>query len=146
MDVKQTLDGTSVRVIAHLARVFDTRLGDERMTLAQFRLLSFLAEREWAASVLADRLAVSRPSVTALVDGLVERGWVERQESPEDRRRVLHHLTDDGRARLSSASVVLSASLDELTAELDPDERARAREGLALLGTAMVRRHEATHG
>ena len=68
------------------------------MSLPQFRLLAFLSEGEWAASAVADWLAVSRPSVTALVDGLVERGWVERRESPDDRRRVLHHITA-GRSR-----------------------------------------------
>lgn len=113
------------------------------MSLAQYRVLAFLAEGQWAASVLADRLAVSRPSVTALVDGLVERGWVERHENPTDRRRVMHHLTASGRDRLDAATSSLQASLDELLGYLEDAEAARAREGLALVGAAMVRRREA---
>lgn len=136
----------SIRVIAHLAKQFEQCLADDGLTLAQYRMLSFLAEGEWAASVLADRLAVSRPSVTALVDGLVERGWVERAESPDDRRRVLHRLTRPGRARLDEAAVALDQSLEELLAHLDDDERHRARDGLALVGTAMLRRREAVVG
>lgn len=126
-------------MIARLARVFEHRLSDESMSLPQFRLLSFLSEGEWAASVLAEWLEVSRPSVTALVDGLVERGWVERRESPDDRRRVLHQITDVGRRELAAASDALVGALDDLFVHLAPDERARADEGLDAIADALQR-------
>lgn len=137
------LNQSSVRVIAHLARRFESRLGEDGISLPQYRVLSFLSEGEWAASALADHLAVSRPSVTAVVDGLVEREWVERRESPDDRRRVIHHLTAAGVERLASASAALGESVDDLFGQLDPGERARAEDGLALLGVAMLRRRDA---
>lgn len=133
----------SVRVIARLARIFETRLADEPMTLPQFRVLAFLSEGEWAASALADWLAVSRPSITALVDGLVERGWVERRESPDDRRRVLHQITPAGVEVLATSSSHLADTLDALLDHLDDTERARAVDGLAQLSVAMRRHREA---
>lgn len=133
----------AVRVVARLGRVFEKRLADEGMTLPQFRVLSFLSEGEWAASKVADWLAVSRPSLTSLVDGLVEQGWVERKESPTDRRSVLHHLTPSGRDRLAEATDVLAGTLGGLLDHLEDDERARAEDGLALVHTAMRRHHEA---
>ncbi len=133
----------AVGVIARLSRVFETRLGAESMSLPQFRLLAFLSEGEWAASALADWLAVTRPSITALVDGLVERDWVERRESPDDRRRVLHQITPAGQAALASASGCLDETLDSLLDHLDADERARALDGLDQLGVAMRRFREA---
>jgi len=133
----------AVRVIARLARVFETRLGEESMSLPQFRVLAFLSEGEWAASALADWLAVSRPSITAIVDTLVERGWVERHDSPTDRRRVLHHLTADGRAALASSTATLDETLGTLLDHLDAGERARALDGLDQLGVAMRRNREA---
>ncbi len=133
----------AVRVVARLARVFEKRLAEDGMTLPQFRVLSFLSEGEWAASKVADWLAVSRPSLTSLVDGLVEQGWVERKESPTDRRSVLHHLTPSGHERLQQATGLLAGGLDGLLDHLDDDERARAEDGLALLHTAMRRHHEA---
>lgn len=138
-----TPGGQAVRTIARLARVFETRLADDAMTLPQFRLLAFLAEGERAASVLADWLAVSRPSVTALVDGLVERGWVERRPSPIDRRRVLHQITAAGSQVLDHSGAHLEESLDVLFGHLDDDERNRALEGLEQLSVAMVRHREA---
>lgn len=131
---------SAVRAVARLGRVFEKRLADEGMTLPQFRVLSFLSEGEWAASKVADWLAVSRPSLTSLVDGLVEQGWVERKESPTDRRSVLHHLTPAGRRKLGEATDALAGTLGGLLDHLDADERARAEDGLALVHTAM-RRH-----
>lgn len=130
---------SAVLAVARLGRVFEKRLADDGMTLPQFRVLSFLSEGEWAASKVADWLAVSRPSLTSLVDGLVERGWVERKESPTDRRCVLHHLTPSGRDRLAEATDLLAGALDGLLEHLDDDERARAEEGLALVHTATRR-------
>jgi long-chain acyl-CoA synthetase len=131
-----------VRVIARLARIFESRLGEESMTLPQFRVLAFLSEGEGAASALADWLSVSRPSVTTLVDGLVEKGWVVRATCADDRRRVLHHLTDAGRARVETAGDHLGEALDDLLGHLDDEERTRAVEGLELLGEAMRRSRE----
>lgn len=132
-----------VRAVTRLGRVFEKHLPEAGMSLPQFRVLAFLSEGECAASKVAEWLAVSRPSVTAIVDGLVEQGWVERREHPTDRRSVLHRLTDPGRARLEHATDVLAETLDALLVHLDDDERARAEDGLALLQTAM-RRHDET--
>ncbi len=134
-----------VRVIARLARVFETRLTSASVTLPQFRVLAFLSEGEWAASVLAERLEVSRPSVTALVDGLVERGWVERRESPDDRRRVLHQITDEGRSVLSSSTRHLTDALDGLFDHLGPSERADALAGLDAIGASLQRHRAERH-
>lgn len=135
-----SLNDEGVLAVAHLARHLEKALGDEGITLAQYRVLAFLSHGEWAASKLAERLVVSRPSVTALVDGLVEQGWVERKASETDRRSVLHELTGAGRRRLEQATAVLAAGLGGLLDHLHDDERARAEDGLALLHVA-VRRH-----
>jgi DNA-binding MarR family transcriptional regulator len=131
---------SAVRAVARLGRVFEKRLAEDGMTLPQFRVLSFLSEGEWAASKVADWLAVSRPSLTSLVDGLVDQGWVERTACPTDRRSVLHRLTPAGRSRLAEATDQLGGALDGLLDHLDADERARAEDGLALVHAAM-RRH-----
>jgi MarR family transcriptional regulator for hemolysin len=45
---------------------------------------------------LGDRLGVTRPNVTKLVDGLERAGLVERLPHPGDRRMVQAHLTSRG--------------------------------------------------
>ncbi len=49
---------------------------------------------------LADRLLVSRPSMTGLLDTLQAKGLIRRTPHPDDGRRVLVALTDDARALL----------------------------------------------
>ena len=46
---------------------------------------------------LAGRLRLEKSSVSRLVDQLVRRGWVVRDQAPETRRSVALALTDQGR-------------------------------------------------
>jgi len=84
-------------VLARLARQVEVGLATVDLSLAQYRFLALLAEGSSAASALASGLTVSRPSVTAVADGLVSRGLVERRADGDDRRVVGHTLTAKGR-------------------------------------------------
>lgn len=55
-------------------------------------------------SELSDLLAVSPSGVTRLVERLVRRGWVAREQPPDNRRVVHAVLTDDGRRVLAATS------------------------------------------
>ena len=104
------------RVIARLARQVELAAATVELSLAQYRVLSLLAEGNEAASALADKLAVSRPSVTGVVDGLVARRLVERDHDVDDRRRVGHALTTEGRRVLVSADAEVERRLGEIAA------------------------------
>ncbi|HVA44270.1 MAG TPA: MarR family transcriptional regulator [Acidimicrobiales bacterium] len=120
------------RVAARLARQVDVGLAQVDLSLPQYRILMFLAEGAVAASALADNLAVSRPSVTAVVDGLVARGLVERRHDEGDRRRVGHTLTAEGRRVLDQADAAVDARLAEIARFLtNEQDAATAFEGLA---------------
>lgn len=125
------------RAAARLARVVDRALGAADLTLPQYRLLLFLTEGTAAAGVLAGRLAVSRPAVTELVDGLVARGFVDRSSVAGDRRRVDHLLTPTGEAALDRADAAVEAALGALADRLPLNKRRRAVEGLELWGHAI---------
>jgi DNA-binding MarR family transcriptional regulator len=62
-------------------------------------VLSILADSETSVSPnhIADRLIISRASVTSLLDSLEKRDYVKRQPHPSDRRMLLVELTDSGR-------------------------------------------------
>jgi DNA-binding MarR family transcriptional regulator len=57
--------------------------------------------------------------VTAVIDGLVVRGLVERQADPDDRRRLTLLLTREGKRVLAAADVAGEARLDEIGGFLD---------------------------
>jgi long-chain acyl-CoA synthetase len=104
------------RVIAWLSRRVETTLSELDVTLPQYRVLMLLEGKPEGASVVADELAVTRPTVTAIIDGLVGRGLVDRASDPSDRRRVRLLMTAEGRDVLAKADAVVE---DRLTTMLD---------------------------
>jgi DNA-binding MarR family transcriptional regulator len=54
-------------------------------------------------SDVAEHIGLSLPAMSTLVDGLVSRGLMVREENQEDRRRMTLSLTRRGRAKLDSA-------------------------------------------
>ena len=127
------------RVAARLAKQVERALNELDLSLAQFRLLANLSEGPSAASALAERLIVSRPSVTALADGLVERGLVDRRQAPGDRRSVIHVLTDKGLLVVTEADEAIDRRLAAVAAELGEGEQKRAFAGLQAWEKALDR-------
>ena len=67
------------------------------LTMAQLKVLFYLFTADATSmSELARTLGVALPSVTSVVDRLVERGLVGRRQDPADRRMVLAELTEEG--------------------------------------------------
>lgn len=70
--------------------------GSQDLTPGQFFALSHLAKQQLRISELAERMSVTRPTMTAMVDALVRRHYLERVSDPEDRRSVRLILTPEG--------------------------------------------------
>ena len=90
-------------------------------------------------------LTVSRPSVTTVADGLVARGLVERVHDTQDRRRVNHALTADGRALLHHADEVIESGLGSVLGHLDPSGARAIAAGFGSL-QALIERIIDEHG
>ena len=119
------------RALARLARHVEQALDPLDLSLPQYRVLALLGDGSTASSALAGRLAVSPPSVTAVVDGLVARGLVERHADAEDRRRLTLVLTPAGAKLLRAADAAVDARLGEIAEYLeDPSSAAAAIEAL----------------
>ena len=104
------------RAVARLAKHVEKALSHNDLSLPQYRVLVLLADGSAVASALASKLAVSPPSVTAIVDGLVARGLVNRQ---------------------NDADAGTDARLEAIAEHLAPRDRERAIEGLRLWPEAM---------
>jgi DNA-binding MarR family transcriptional regulator len=135
--------GSYGRVAAWLSKRVEVALGTVDLTLPQFRVLGILAEGSSAASGLADRLAVRRPSITALIDGLVARGLVDRRQEEDDRRKVALRLTEDGERILYQADRAVDEYIASLAGYLPTKEEAMALRSLELWGRAMAASREA---
>lgn len=69
------------------------------ISFSQYRILIYLQQRHEGVqpSVIADDLVLLRQTVTNLLDGMAQRGWIERHPHPQDRRRLLIRLLPDGK-------------------------------------------------
>lgn len=81
-------------------------------------------------SALAQRMGVTRATVTGLIDGLEKDGLVRRERGEEDRRAVAVKLTAKGRASLSR---ILTEHYRSVTVLMTPLTEADRRELLGLL-------------
>jgi long-chain acyl-CoA synthetase len=104
---------STVLTIARLARLLENNATAD-LSLPQFRVLGLLSTGDERASQLAIRLAVAKPTLTALVDSLVDRGYVTREAAPSDRRVVRLSITPAGRVALTSAEAQLREVLDDV--------------------------------
>jgi long-chain acyl-CoA synthetase len=125
------------RVVARLARQVEVAVASLDLTLSQYRVLGILADGREAASVLAEKLAVSRASVTGVVDGLVARGLVTRDHDASDRRRIGVEVTGEGRRLLAIADEEVDQRLRAIVARLEDDAAAIAVEGLQAWQSAL---------
>lgn len=128
------------RAVVWLARQVEVVLAEHvELTLAQYRLLTLLGEKPDTASSLAEKLRVSRPSITTVVDGLVARDLVQRVADTQDRRRVNHIITAQGRALIRRADELIETGLRSVLEHLDPDGAHDLAAGFASLRTLTER-------
>jgi len=119
-----------VRTLTRLARMLERGAGE--LSLPQFRVLALVDEGGERASQLADLLAVAKPTITAVVDGLVDRGYLKRTADCDDRRAIKITLTASGRKALYEAEHAMHARLYEVLAHTDnPAAVEKALEDLA---------------
>ena len=110
----------AVRGLALAARSLEQAAGD--LTLAQYRVLAYVAAGAARSSLVARGLALAKPTVTAAVDGLVERALLTREAVVGDRRSLRLAVTRAGEAALRDAERSMGGRLDEiLEYAQDPD-------------------------
>jgi len=107
------------------------------LSVPQFRVLAFINRNPGASlSAAAEHIGLTLPSLSNMMDGLVQRKLVNRQGSQADRRRVRLTLTARGRKVLATARTAAQAQLAGRLATLSEAEREQ------VIGAAQtLRRH-----
>jgi len=127
---------SAVEATLWLARVLERT--EAPLTTSQFRIMRRAAAGGERAARLADRLAVRKPTLTALADGLVAAGFLVRESDKADRRGVRLHLTADGQRALAETEQIYSEKFTTLLD--DASEPAALRDLLGDLEAGRVAR------
>jgi DNA-binding MarR family transcriptional regulator len=94
------------------------------LSVPQFRVLAYLNWRAGASlSEVAENIGLTRPAMSLLVDGLVNRKLVKRETDTGDRRRLILELTPRGQSLYAAARQYTQARLAGRLAALSPAER-----------------------
>jgi len=118
-------------LLSQLNRVVYRRATEDvlGMKLKQLITLELLANKEGCLQQeLGATLMIDPNNCVLLLNDLDERGYVERQRDPRDRRRHIVVITADGLKALDKAQDKLEALEGEVLANLDEDERGRLRD------------------
>ncbi len=87
---------------------------------ARFRMLHVLSEHgTQRMSEIGRRLYISKPYMTALVDSMIQDGYVRRQPDPEDRRVIRIAITGKGRSRLTAMAALMKNDIRDDLSSLD---------------------------
>ena len=119
MTRSDALDSSAALVLQASRLIRIVRRHSHHIPSASVRLLSLVDQYESATTKdLATADQCSQPTMTGLVNGMVERGWLRREPNPLDARSSLVSLTRAGRAEL------LKARAENAELILDRAERA----------------------
>lgn len=118
--------------------ITDMRRAGYDVMPVHLRLLALLADGACNLSELAEKQAVSLPTMSNSISVLVERGWVRRVQAAHDRRMVCLELTAAGRAVLTELGRRIEARLTDSLAPLSRRDYQTLLAGLAILRRVVV--------
>ncbi len=135
---QEILDTIPATIWALRAQMRQHRM-PEHLSIPQFGAMRYLTRHNGASlSEAAEHLELSLPSMSKLINGLVERGVVSRETHPADRRRVTLRVTAAGHRVLEAVREANLAFLAQTLGGLSGSERATIADAMRIL-RAVVR-------
>ena len=107
------------------------------LSMPQFGLLMQMHHKgACGMSEVSERFDITPAAASQLVDKLVQNGFVQRVEDPNDRRAKLLSLTDKGRELIQQGIEERYRWVEELAGKLTAEERAQVSEALNIMTRA----------
>jgi DNA-binding MarR family transcriptional regulator len=126
----------AIRALARASSVLER--SSKELGLAHYRVLSAVASGHERASLVARRLALGKPTVSAAVESLTQRGLLARFDVDGDHRAVTLRLTAEGTELLDRVEAEMCERLRDLCGRTPDGER--MLESLVWLGAALDER------
>ena len=102
---------------------FHRQLHKHDLSMLSWRVLAALSSRsDWTIGELCEAGLAKQPTISKLIDRLVQQGMVARRSDPADARRVLLSLTASGHATMAPVLQDASAFNLSLLADYPPEQ------------------------
>ena len=107
------------------------------LSMPQFSILMQLHHKGiCGVSEISERFDISNAAASQLVDKLVQSGYIERDEDPSDRRAKVLKISPAGLKLVEEGISERYRWMDELTSQLNAEERVKVAEALTILTAA----------
>lgn len=104
------------------------------LSIGQLKTLIVLASHpRMSVSAVAEMVEVGKPAASMLVDRLVQLGYAQRTEDPEDRRRTWVEATETGTELVTRLRQGGNELLVSLLERMEPDDLVALHRGLEAL-------------
>lgn len=114
-------------------RYLQKRVAQHDITLKQLYVLRQLVKRDFLyPSQLASMLFCDRPTATVIMKNMERRGWVTREQDPQNRKYIRISITEAGRRRF--AAIEQSLAVEPLFDPLACFNKEEVKELNRLLG------------
>ena len=105
--------------------LFAQEVGELGVTPVQYAALQVVqAQPGIDQRTLARAIALDASTTGGVVDRLEARGWLQRRQSPQDRRVRLLFLSEDGQQGLAAATPAMLRTQERILEALNASERA----------------------
>ncbi|WP_079435340.1 MarR family winged helix-turn-helix transcriptional regulator [Zoogloea sp. LCSB751] len=126
-----------------LTQALDERIGDLDITTAQWTVLKQIALRNGeTASTLCKCMGCDTGSMTRMIDRLEEKALIRRERSTTDRRVVLLHVTDTGKALLPLLVPRVVDMLNQALRDFTPEEIVLTKQLISRIVTNLDKRND----
>nr|WP_144427522.1 MarR family transcriptional regulator [Nostoc piscinale] len=104
------------------------------LSIPQVRSLAFINRHPGGSlSDLAEHLGVTSATASATIERLVQRNLVQREHHPQERRRIVLNLTDEGKYHLQQSLNHTRAQIADILNGLSAEEYSQIEQGLSFL-------------
>ncbi|HMJ34725.1 MAG TPA: MarR family transcriptional regulator [Baekduia sp.] len=122
-------------LLAGSTRSLYAMLADADLSMTQLKMLHVLVECQTEVSVkeIAEQLSMSLPNASRTVDGLLQRGLVERREDEHDRRVKRVGPTQAARDLIDRVDTARLQGIEAWAEDLSPVQRQTLLDALSIL-------------
>ena len=139
---------TTYRSLLKVEEVMLRHLSNNSLTLSEMHMLECIGKRAGDVTItdIAQELDVTPPSVTMAVKRLERKGYLTKDRSDEDGRRVRVRLTEEGRRAETAHRYLHRQMLRAVSRALEPAQREALLSALASINEFMRQKVEEYDG